>query len=108
MGYREALEAAGADIIEFEEFGDYQGTWWAKLSNGKFVSGSYGSCSHCDAFEAEFDWDAHEEKDYQQRLANFGRTYLENTLTKEEALKAASSNLDWDLEAQAVIDWILK
>jgi hypothetical protein len=32
-GYQRALEAAGADIIEFQEFGSYQGDWFAVLSN---------------------------------------------------------------------------
>ena len=57
MSYQEALEAAGATVHAFEFFGSYQGDWWAKVTyNGEtgWVHGSYGSCSGCDAFEAEF------------------------------------------------------
>lgn len=57
MGYSEALEAAGCKVIDFQEFGSYQGTWLAYVKyNGEkgIVEGSYGSCSGCDAFQAEF------------------------------------------------------
>jgi hypothetical protein len=56
MGYSSALVAAGCEVLEFEEFGDYQGSWYAlvKLDNEiGLVEGSYGSCSGCDAFEGE-------------------------------------------------------
>jgi hypothetical protein len=83
MGYSEALEAAGAKIIAFQEFGSYQGNWFAfvelalpwRHSKSEFgsyqgdwfafveyqgkrgwVQGSYGSCSGCDAFQSEFDY----------------------------------------------------
>ena len=60
MGYCEAMEFAGAEVLEYQSFGSYQGDWFAKvLFEGKigWVHGSYGSCSHCDAFESEFDYD---------------------------------------------------
>jgi hypothetical protein len=63
MGYGEALQAAGARLIDYRAFGDYQGSWWAKVAwRGQigFVHGAFGSCSGCDAFEAEFgDREAH-------------------------------------------------
>jgi hypothetical protein len=55
--YQAALEAAGAEVEEFKEFGSYQGDWWARVSFGGrrgWVTGSYSSYSGCDAFEAEF------------------------------------------------------
>jgi len=57
MGYSEALEAAGCKVLNFEEFGSYQGTWLAFVKYNEetgIVEGSYGSCSGCDAFEGEF------------------------------------------------------
>lgn len=59
MGYSEALEKAGCKILDFKEFGSYQGTWLAFVEyNGEkgIVEGSYGSCSGCDAFQAKFDY----------------------------------------------------
>lgn len=131
MSYQEALEAAGANVIVFEEFGSYQGEWYALVTYGGetgWVNGSYGSCSGCDAFEGEFGfngysggdgfWDyekdqyraptEEERKDYQNRLADFGRTYLDGLMTQEQAEKAASQYMDWDSEAPAMLEFIRK
>ena len=54
-GYDDCLEAAGADVLDFERFGSYQGEWWALVRCAGalgFVSGGFGSCSGCDAIEA--------------------------------------------------------
>jgi len=59
MSYKECLELAGAKVLVFENFGSYQGDWWARVNyQGKigWIHGSFGSCSDCDAFESEF-WD---------------------------------------------------
>lgn len=129
MAYEEALEAAGAVVHAFGQFGDYQGTWWAKVTyNGEvgWTNGSYGSCSGCDAFEAEFGFtdrgcDEHRdsprpedcldckqvEDAYNIRLADFGRSYLDDMLwTTEKALEEASRNLEWDSEAKDVVKFI--
>lgn len=83
MSYQSALEAAGAEVIQFEYFGSYQGDWLALVRvDGALgvVEGWYGSCSYCDAFESEFGYSESGE-DYQERLADFGRGYLPaNTL----------------------------
>ena len=114
MGYSEALEANGVTVKEMKEFGSYQGTWIAILEDGRFVEGSYGSCSGCDSFQAEFDyadqptfeektgkyfktyrtWDEEDEcsKDeyekhleaYNEKLRLFGKEYLDSAETKEE------------------------
>lgn len=105
MGYREALEAAGAVVHEYEQFGSYQGDWWARVTyqdKTGWVSGSYGSCSVCDAFEGEFGW----YKPTQERLAAFGQEYLDNFMTQEEAEKSAARNLDWDYDAKEMFDFI--
>ena len=67
MSYNEALEAAGAKVLEFATFGSWQGEWVALVeykSEVGWVQGSFGSCSHCDSFEAEFGWHDEEEDDY--------------------------------------------
>lgn len=106
MGYSEALEKAGCKILDFQEFGSYQGTWLAFVEyNGEkgIVEGSYGSCSGCDSFQAEFGYsdepterdgkyyrkywgDEDDEitkdeydklvKESEEKLAEFGRSYL--------------------------------
>jgi hypothetical protein len=101
MGYDLALKQAGAKVLGFEKFGDWQGTWAAVVKyNDKFgvVTGSFGSCSYCDAFQSEFDdmgtfatadgefyvdfekvsEEAYNLKmaDHDERLANFGLSYL--------------------------------
>jgi hypothetical protein len=115
MSYSQALEAAGAKVIEYEEFGSYQGTWMALVElNGErvIIEGSYGSCSGCDAYEAEFGyssgkpsieegkfyksgrtWDDEDECTeeeynlsmvaYNKKLAEFGASYLLNPCDKE-------------------------
>ena len=120
MGYSEALEAAGAKVINFEQFGDYQGTWYALVEyNGQkgIVEGSYGSCSGCDAFEAEFSYGtdapteyggkyrsssyediSREEYDkqmaeYNQRLSAFGQDYLRD-IQQEDILKTRLAEIN--------------
>jgi len=107
--YQEALEAAGAKVLEYEYFGDYQGTWIALVDyNGQrgFVEGSFGSCSGCDAFQAEFDYDDYEKEDYQQRLSDFGKGYLDPLLTFDQMIKSASTNIEWDYDAKEMLEWV--
>lgn len=130
MGYKEALEAAGAKVLAFETFGSYQGDWFAKVEyEGKtgWVHDYYGSCSGCDSFEAEFfaDDSAHEHDGkkiwpeyeslregcaecdkYRQRLSDFGKSYLDEILTFEEALKRASENIMWDADAEEIVKFV--
>lgn len=107
MSYETALEAAGATVLAFSYFGDYQGTWWAKVSySGEvgWVSGSYGSCSGCDAFEAEFsDWN---KEPTQKELSDFGKTYLDGLMDQTQAEVLASENLEWDSEAEVVLNYV--
>jgi len=129
MAYQEALEAAGATVHVFEQFGSYQGDWWALVTaNGQtgWIHGSYGSCSGCDAFEAEFGYgeedecEAHRFKGHQPKcadcrtvksgyagkLASFGAGYLDAIVSQEEAEAEAARNLDWDSDAQVMLDYI--
>jgi hypothetical protein len=131
-GYKLALEAAGGKIIDYESFGSWQGEWWAKVEyegNVFWVSGSYGSCSYCDSFESEFGYEdgncsdhlytyndsnknciecEKAKKEYDIRLKSFGKTYLDCGYNQEEAEKKASEHLDWDSEAQQMLDFIQK
>jgi len=131
MGYYEALEAAGAEVLAFEQFGSYQGDWWAKVNyNGRqfWIHGTYGSCSGCDSFEAEFGWsedqcedhkykpkDEHFDcaacqeavKEYTAKLANFGRGYLESgDMSQAEAEKEAGRNAEWDSDAPHMVTFL--
>lgn len=130
MGYQEALEAAGAEVLEFEQFGSYQGDWWAKVryeGQEGWVNGAYGSCSGCDSFEAEFGYgdeghcEEHRYDDegsvgcpqcaataslYAEKLADFGKGYLSDLCTQEEAEAEASRNIEWDHDAEEMLSWI--
>lgn len=131
-GYTKAMEAAGAVILASEAFGSYQGDWWAKVTyEGRtyWVHGSYGSCSGCDAYQSEFDYngpqcDEHKYEEgspeqlaceacklaavaYQEKLADFGRSYLVGgEMTQEEAEKSAAQNIEWDSDAPAMLEFL--
>ena len=129
MGYKECLEMAGAKIVDYEQFGSYQGDWIAVVEyKGRkgFIKDYYGSCSGCDAYESEFGYSYHEcgDDNYysphysgykencnicqteKQKAINFGKRYLENILSYEEILENVSKDIDWDLEAQEMIDFV--
>jgi hypothetical protein len=113
MSYQSALIAAGANVIAFENFGDWQGSWVALVEyRGErgWVQGSFGSCDHCDAFEAEFGWGFDEENEtevqYQARLASFGETYLGGLQTTESILAEHGPNAHWDEDADNIVFWI--
>lgn len=127
MSYEKALEAAGAKVLMMKRFGSYQGDWFAKVEfqgTIKFLRGSFGSCSVCDAFEAEFGdckpWcDEHyaipnsdcidcnnAARIYDEKLVLFGREYLEEQYSFDDMMTFATRNLDWDSDAQEMVDWL--
>ena len=128
MAYREAMVAAGAEVLEFASFGSYQGDWYAKVvyaGTTGWVHGYYGSWPGCDAFQAEFGYggpecDEHRyldpvedcehchaaKRSYDARMKDFGIRYLHDLYTYDEVLKSASEHLDWDLSAEEVVNWI--
>lgn len=128
--YHGALEAAGAEVLAFEEFGSYQGNWWAKVMyQGQigWVKGSYGSCSGCDAIQAEFDNDDRCKRhryehprpencpdceataaEAQVRYIAMGKDYLEPLWSQEEAEKEASRDIEWDSDAADALAFIKK
>lgn len=110
MSYREALKAAGAEILEFQTFGDYSGMWVAKVSYNNqvgWIQDWYGSCGHCDAFQRDFSdsyrWTS---DDYRTRLAKFGKNYLDSILPAKHFLNMWEDVEDWD-DAYLARDFIL-
>lgn len=110
MSYRESLEAAGAQVLVFESFGDWQGSWVALVDyqgERAWVRGSFGSCSECDAFQAEFDWDSEFQCfETQQRLAEFGRSYLDDLQSTEQVLRQYDADASWDSESEEAAEWV--
>jgi hypothetical protein len=127
MSYETALEAAGAVVHDFQSFGSYQGDWLAKVTYQGvtgFVRGSYGSCSGCDSFEAEFGYhqegcDDHSWKSepgcsacqivhdkYQRKLALFGEGYLDYIVSHEELVYEFAAQAAWDYDAREILDWL--
>ena len=108
--YQQSLEAAGARVLAFQEFGDWQGSWVALVEyQGQrgWVQGSYGSCDYCDAFQSEFDWDSDFAcEDVQQRLVQFGRNYLDDLQTTEQLLRHYNADAEWDSESAGAIAWL--
>ena len=108
MSYMTALEKAGATVIRTQYFGDYQGTILAEVEyEGKtgYIEINYGSCSHCDSFQAfedEFDWDIGPTDD---DLAEFGRRYLD-ILTKESLIEKYTKQAKWDIDAEDALRWL--
>jgi hypothetical protein len=132
--YQGLLERAGAKVLAFDYFGDYQGTWVAKVEHAgvvKWVIGAYGSCSGCDAFEAEFGSGYHDHGDefhnsyddkfphagcaecaaIVERMAKAGANYLTNAHTYDEALAEVErqcSDPDWVDEDDKLLLQFLK
>lgn len=107
MSYQCALEAAGCEVIEFKEYGSYQGEWLAVVKvNGELgvIDGCYGSCSGCDAFEAEFGFCDEDKPDYKERLAEFGKTYLPAlSFDHYIGVYEKASEDDWNDEAKEML-----
>jgi hypothetical protein len=131
MGYKECLELAGATVIDHKEFGSYQGDWIAYVEyKGErgFIKDYYGSCSQCDAYEAEFGFISHfhiDDKYYyphsdgyknncklcqkeKLKAIKFGEEYLKDILDYSDILKEISKNLQWDTSANEMLDFIKK
>lgn len=114
MSYKSALKAAGAEVLEFREFGSYDGIWFAKVAyNGEtgWVKDWFGSCTVCDQFQAEFDscYDSDESpEDYDKRLAAFGVSYLGGILPAEHFLPSLDEDAEWSYESEEAAAWIRK
>ena len=111
-GYKEALKAAGATVLEFEFFGSYQGDWLALVEYKDtlgWVHGSFGSCSYCDSFESEFGWNEDASSpEYKKKLENFGKIYLDCMWTQEQCEKYVECNMEWDSDAKDMMEFVSK
>ncbi|MGL5727496.1 MAG: hypothetical protein ACRCYD_06540 [Plesiomonas sp.] len=110
--YIEALRAAGCEIIEYKEYGSYQGEWIAIVKvDGEIgvVEGCYGSCSGCDAFESEFGYSDEDKPDYKDRLAEFGKTYLP-AMTFDFMIAKFEKDAEkpWNYEASEIVEDLKK
>lgn len=112
MSYESALIAAGCNVVEFEQFGSYQGDWYAMVEfEGEkgVITGCYGSCSYCDAFEGEIGY-CGDEDGYDEKLKAFGETYLP-VLPADHFIPSIQKNVDdgndWGDEKE-VLQWLLK
>ena len=103
MGYAYALRTAGATIIEYKETGSYQGTWGAVVDfNGQrsLVTGYYGSCSHCDAYQSQFERYSNDEPVFDEETGKYySNWYKEQEITKE------AYDADQEDQKQALIDF---
>lgn len=106
MGYKEALEA-NCRVVEFEEFGDYQGAWYAiveKDDKYQLIGGGYGSCSGCDSFEDEFS-SCYGEIQH-EKLKKFGQIYLDDPLDLEVELTKVKEDVEWDMQSIEKLKWL--
>lgn len=129
MSYEKCLELAGATVHDSRHFGSYQGEWIAVVTfegHYGFVWDYFGSCTGCDAFEAEFSGTSHDHKNpseywyvyndfrvgcpecdaVRERMRDFGRGYLEGILSYEQARERASKNIEWDAEAKDMLRFV--
>lgn len=97
MSYIKALEAAGATVHRDEMYGSYQGVWMAHVTRADgatgFIIDYYGSCSGCDSYEATFGW---ADEETPEKLAEFGKPYLDQLLTAREALTKCAESAEYD------------
>lgn len=102
-GYSRALKAAGFNVRDFQEFGSYQGDWFAFVEfEGKlgFIQDSFGSCGGCDEFEG-----TNADKT-PESLEAFGKQYIDQMLSYDQALQYAKKHSDWDMEAKTMVEWV--
>lgn len=129
-GYTWAMELAGAKILVEDSFGDYQGSWYAKVEfNNKvfWVHGSYGSCSGCDAFQSEVNTSHYHDDEYhwvndnaefrtgctecdelKTKVKDFGLSYLKDPRDINLLLKEARERAEWDMDAKKVVEFLEK
>lgn len=107
MGYEAALVAAGTDVKNFGRFGDWHGSWYAKVEfegETRLIGGAYGSCPHCDPYNARFEYDVPTDEE----LAAFGREYLDDPLVPSVEIASAREQMRYDLDAKEMYDWLVE
>lgn len=107
--YEWALIAAGAEVLVFNAFGSYQGDWLAKVNyQGQigWIHDYYGSCSVCDAFEADLGYDYGDAGYKEEKVISFAKRYLDEIGSYEEVFEDISKNSSWDMEAQKMMNFM--
>lgn len=105
MGYKSALEAAGAKVQDYQRFGDWHGSWYAKVEyegETRLIGGAYGSCTYCDPYESAFGYD----DPTPEKLVEFGRDYLDDPLVPEVEITSAREQSEYDLDAKEMLIWL--
>ena len=95
---------AVATVLACGAFGDYQGTWLAKVQwddEYGWIRDCYGSCEGCDAFESELGYNPSDED---QKA--FGLRYKDAIVPAEELLKRFRKTAEWDMEMEDLITFI--
>jgi hypothetical protein len=120
VSYKEAIEAAGATVKAYNEFGSYNGDWWALVEyQGRrgWVGGYSGCCSECDHLQAEFsgiDADLlnastglyEPNPKYVAKLPDFGRGYLEQIQDDQAAINKVLKELDENRDGKEILKFI--
>jgi len=106
--YKGVLELVGATVHAYRCFGSYQGDWLAKITwkgTDGWVRGGYGSCSGCDTIQwIQDEIPVDEQEEEFRRIAL--TYYLDNILTQDDVEAYAKKNLEWDMDAQDMIDFV--
>lgn len=95
-GYESALEAAGAVVHNSQYEGSYQGSWGCVVTYKEkkgLVTGSYGSCSYCDAFKSEFGDSSEDPVILNNRFYRNYDTSPDNEITWQEYEAIKSENI---------------
>lgn len=107
--YEYSLRATGAEVLAFQDFGSYQGDWFAKVRNGGeeyWIQDSYGSCSGCDAFQSEVDYEDRTEEEWTTFFKEFGEKYLGEKKNKEELIAKFKDQSSWDGDAKEILEFL--
>jgi hypothetical protein len=107
--YKVCLEKAGAKVFAFQDFGSYQGNWFAFIEHqGKkyLVGGAYGSCSGCDAFAAEADYEDRTPTEWEALCKTFGEPYLNDPMDLGNEIKKFKEESSWDSDALEVVKFL--
>lgn len=90
MDYEDAFaEVPGCKVVWYRTYGYYHGELLAKIEyKGEilYIHDWFGSCSGFDSFEAEFIDIYPNTPEYLEKLAEFGRPYIESALPLEQML----------------------
>lgn len=114
--YESALEAAGAVVLAYKEFGSYQGDYIAKVRVGDqiaWIHDYYGSCSVCDALEGAMSnayWTAGDgDREAAERKAcrDYGLHILATRLVdRSEIERELQQSAEYDIASREALKWL--